>query len=334
MAIVFMEGFDLYSATYSFDQKWGNDTFAFSLQTGRVSGQCLRGSGNGNNIRRTLPGNYNIITHGFAFKVSTLPAGDTIFAHYEDGANNIQFQLSLTSTGAIKFIRGNGAATLGTSTTGVVPSNAWCYIEVAALISATVGTCDIWVDNVSVLSLTGQNNKGYATTANISNLRLTNTSSTVVTNFDDMYLKDVVGHIGDVRIECLYPTSDASPNDWVPSTGTDEFAVVDEATINGDTDYISDATAGHISRFGLPSLVSAPTTIYAVMHSLTVRKDDATARQVRMNSHLSGTTVNGSTRTVSTSYVKNEEIFEAKPGGGAWDNTAVNGLEVSVEVVT
>ena len=47
------------------------------------------------------------------------------------------------------------------------------------------------------------------------------------------------------------------------------------------------------------------------------------------------TDANGATKVLGTAYVYDDQApFETKPAGGAWDDTALNGLEVGVEVVS
>ena len=91
--------------------------------------------------------------------------------------------------------------------------------------------------------------------------------------YDDVYICDTTGSrnndfLGDTRILSAVPTADGADLQWTPSTGTAHYAVVDEPTPNGDTDYISSAAAGQSDTFTFPALTMP--TGYGIVRALQV----------------------------------------------------------------
>jgi hypothetical protein len=130
--------------------------------------------------------------------------------------------------------------------------------------------------------------------------------------------------------DTLRPTADTAEADWTPSAGADHYAVVDEATINGDTDYVSAATPGDLDLYEMGNLSFTPDTVHAVQV-----KNDAEARQVRTKLKSGTTTADGTTQGMATSYLPYGDLYATDPDTSiAWTPGAVNAMQVGIEVVS
>ena len=135
--------------------------------------------------------------------------------------------------------------------------------------------------------------------------------------------------------DTLRPTADTAEADWTPSAGADHYAVVDEATINGDTDYVSAATPGALDLYEMSNLSFTPDTVHAVQVTMVARKDDAEARQVRTKLKSGTTTADGTTQAMATSYLPYGDLYETDPDTAmAWTPGGVNAMQVGIEVVS
>jgi hypothetical protein len=65
-------------------------------------------------------------------------------------------------------------------------------------------------------------------------------------------------------VDVLYPNADTADADRSPSAGTDHYAVVDETTVNGDTDYVASGTAGDLDLYEVGDLPFTPDSIHPV----------------------------------------------------------------------
>jgi hypothetical protein len=220
-----------------------------------------------------------------------------------------------------------GGTTLGTSASPVLVAATWAYIECEFHRNGSTGTFKAYVNGVQVLNLTGQN-------TGASDIDTVKVGAGTAFSMDDLYCTNTATKLGECRIDVLHPTADTATKDWTPSTGSNNYAVVDDTTFDL-TDYVTAATAGNKDYYALGDLSFAPNNIFAVQVTHVAKKDDATTRTYRANIKSSSTEANGATRGLGTSYVVYADIFETDPNGSiAWTQTSVNALNAGIEVVS
>ena len=66
----------------------------------------------------------------------------------------------------------------------------------------------------------------------------------------------------------LYPNADTPDAGWASNSGTDHYALVDETTVNGDTDYVASGTAGDLDLHEVGDLPFTPESIHAVQGTM------------------------------------------------------------------
>ena len=207
--------------------------------------------------------------------------------------------------------------------------NAWYYFEISVDSSGNA------IFRVNGVQVAGGSNAALAGTKQRVTIGTTSTTSPEVWRADDWYIKDDTTFLGDSVVVTRYPTSDTLKN-WTPLSGTDNYAMVDEVTEDGDTTYVSNATIGaqdyYLSNNAIPG---TPVQIHAVGLRHFARKDDTATRQVRARLRSGVATAAGPTQTLGTTYTGQDSIYPTDPATGtAWTQSAVLATEFGPELVT
>jgi hypothetical protein len=328
MAVVLMEGFDHVAANQTALKGWSASPT--SMQTGRFGGQAAEVSNLARTLSKLLPSTYATLIAGCAVKVSNVTSALDFFQLRAGATATVR--ISCNASGQIQ-VRNSGGTIIATGTT-VLVSNAWNYIEVKAFINGASGTVEVHLNGaVEIASTTGN----FGST-NLDTIALIGNTSSVVTDWDDIYAADTTGaaprntFLGDVRIATVMPTSDGAHSQWTPSTGTAHWSLVDETTPNDDTDYVSDATPGHYDTFGCGPIDTAA-TVFGVQTNLYARKDDAAVRQIAPVIRQSGTDHDGATVTLTSTYAFYTQLFNQDPTPADWTPTTVNADEYGVKEI-
>jgi hypothetical protein len=343
--LLFTDSFDHYPYS-QMTRKWSTITGSGNGDIG--SGYGRNGSngwrpnlaGSATNTTLNLTANASTLIIGFAIKFP-VPGQQCFFFRFIDSATT-QITLIYNTDGSLGVYRGDVAAHLGTTAPGALPtpSTVHNYVELKVTFHPSAGTVDLRVNGVSKLSLTGQNTRASAnSSANQIQFGGGSPNASWHIYIDDLYLCDATGStnnnfLGDVRVECLFPSTEGSEIDLTPSTGTDNSANVDETSPNDDTDYNSSTNPGDRDKYGMTDLVSTIGSVLAVAVNSMDRKDDS---GTRTHSHILdslGVESVGTAFSPTTTYSNHQTIYESKPGGGALTITDVNAIEVGFEITT
>lgn len=256
-------------------------------------------------------------------------------------ATTTQVDVCTDSSGHL-FVRRGGSTTIGTSTN--ILTTGWHYFEVKAKIAGgTSGSCEIRVDGVVWLTITGAN------TQQTGNAFANRFYFLPVVPNTQQYYKDLVildtgtgvrtSYLGDITVACLFVNgADGTFQQWAANTGTQPDAVDDGITHSGtwpdgDTTYIFDSTSGDISAFAHQTL-AATGSIYGMGHASYCRKDDVGSRSMNQVLVQSGSVVEtSSTIALGNSYLYFLDIIERNPTGSVdWTVTSVNGTNGGVKI--
>lgn len=357
--MLFLDNFDSYAfadiASYWTQLSGGSGDTSTIASSGRRSTKALQLSQDGSSNRASkrlhlvpsmpAPSGDTIIA-GFAFRCVTafsLPTDRTdsevisgssaqvLFACRKSGTT--LWWARLNANGTISIFRGS---TLLGSTAQALSQNVYQYLEFKVKLHASTGTVDVRIDGISQLSLTGQNTtNGGATTWDEIRLGPNGDSlSTTTWNYDDLYLADGSGSdgwadfMGDQRIDDLLPNGAGNSSDYARSTGADQFATIDDATANGDTDYNSTDTIGDKDTLAFPNVPVAGAVINGVMAVAQVRKTDAGSAGHKAVVRIGSTDYEGTERAAPSSYGFVWECWGKKPSDDtAWDDSDVNAAE-------
>jgi hypothetical protein len=282
---------------------------------------------------------------GAAVRVETSNSSTNcgIFQFEESGT--IHLTLSITDAGQFRVYRGNTDGTLlASSDTGLVSEGNWYYVEFRGLIDNSAGEVEVWLEGEQILSTAALDTRNGGTSGVADRLLLVAStaaglSQRGVVSFDDVYWLDTAGSapynaaLGPVRVDRLVPTSDGASSDFTPSTGSDNFAMVDEDLPDGDTTYNESSTVSHKDIFGLSDLATPSGTIFAVQTRVRARRTDAGAVDLIPSIISDATEDDGATRALGSSYSEFSDIFTADPDGSvAWSDAAVNALQAAYRI--
>lgn len=357
MAVVFVEGFDTYngvgsaastSTSVGLLSRWSCPNVGTInsplMVTGRFGGQAtsVHQATDLYPIYTNLPGAYTSGTIGVALfatnAISTLTA--PIFAVGQGGVyrtSTDQLFVAPNASGAISVYRGGATPTLlGTSAAGVLLANTWQYMEMEYVISSTVGSVKVYINGVSVLSLTGVNTQALATNT-VSAIYLEGAVNAGRTYFDDLYVTDTPNRLGEQRVITSYPSSDVLTTYWSSSTlGAAPYTMIDEATCDADVTYVSSSTYNSRLVVGVPSLPVAAVDVNAVQITGFARKDETQFRQLALEyQNTAGSVATGPTKTLTPSYAYVNALYPQNPlTGTAWTGTDVNNMRIGARVVS
>jgi hypothetical protein len=337
MALMLIDGFDLYPAitgNAGMNTVWTfNSTSSMALDPGRFGGQAIRSSQDRFITSPTFALTANVAV-GFAFKASGFPGGSEEICRLMSASGD-QVIVGVNGSRQLIACRGSISTVLGTSieTLGI---GIWHYIEIEAAIDDASGLIGVWLDGVQVIDLSGVDTRQQAE-AGVDRIRfqlngLTQFSSPTV---DDVYVTDSAARLGESRVAVLYPVADTADADWTPSAGADHYALVDETTVNSDSDYVASGSAGALDLYEVGDLPFTPESIHAVQVTMCARKDDAATREVRSKVKSGATSADGAVHAMAASYQYFRDIHETDPDTtAAWTSDGVNALQIGPEVVT
>ena len=290
-------------------------------------------------------------------KVSTNSSIDEIVCGFRvyvpDITDNLDVTLFQNLTGVttvattVSILGGTGmrvrdASSTNHDVTGVLTKGQWHYIEIEYKMapSSAGGFMKVYVDGTEQIS-TGSVNICSFTFFSQYGCRLgvqaTSNQLDTSENFrlDDVYLlyEDGVintGPIGECKVVPLEPDADATPNDWTPSTGSDNWDMV-----NGqgwDTATYVEGSSGNDDHYTTEDLSGAD-TVHAVQFTTILESvtsasdlhlgcDNGTADEQDMGSIATG-----------TGGVSMHQCHETDPSGSAWTQSSVNSVESTQRVV-
>ena len=248
-------------------------------------------------------------------RYSTLTnTAETIWRWQDAGSD--QIDLRLTTLG--KFTVTRNGTTLGTSTVGIAIAT-FHHIVFKVKIHSSIGTVDVVLDGVNILSLTGQNTQA---TGNATADRFLIQGASNGSQVCDISVADGTGAVAEnltiqTRIYCVVPNGDGATLNFTPSTGTSHYALVDEIPSTADTDYNSSTAAGNIDLLDYTNL-SLSGSALGVQVTTIARVDDASSPTIAAVCK-SGSAANsiGTAFGVTSSYACYRELYDLDPNTSA-----------------
>ena len=319
----------------------GSYVVAYDTTLHRTGSRCLKiawvgSSGAYAYASRSLPSSMATVRAAFGIQFTAYTGPILPIITYRDGTTD---QISLrwdAGSGTLSFLRGNfsSGTVLGTSV-ATIAAGGWHHLEIVSTIDPSAGTATVYLDGVSVLTITGVNTRASAN-ASVNNLYLGSMTAIVsYTNsgvyYDDLVLADASGgqgQIGAVSVQALIPTGAGAHTDWTASAGANYACVVSPA--NGDTDYVSTGTANAIDTYAMSDLAVSG-TVLAVAVSIDARDDGGGAGPITPVLRIAGADYLGTSTAIGSSYGVVSSVWSANPAGGGWDVAAVNALEAGVK---
>lgn len=346
MALLWCDGFDHYGVLANLTEgAWAETTNVNSLSTvnPRTGTHALRLVIS--TPRRVLGGAKTTVGLAGAFYFATLPTANNVtrIFEYRDAANASQVSIVLQSTGTIEIKRGavNSATVLGVTASPVVSAETYQHIEAMVFFSQTVGTVEVRVNGVTVISLSGLD------TVNTSLVECSQVvmgggigTGVPTTDMDDIFAYDDTGSfnntfIGDRRVLTLFPDANTVQADWTAVGAATGYECIDEANPDGDTTYITAGVPGSpgiISEFGIQNLPAGISAISGVVVVEMARKTEAGPANTQWSVISGASETAGADKPMTEIYTYRQDVFETDPASAApFTPSEVDGLLIKVE---
>lgn len=274
---------------------------------------------------------------GFAWETGSLPSTAGQLLSFIDGAVQ-HLTFNLKTDGTIEVRRGSASGTVLATSTAVIATATFYYLEFYVTIDDSVGVAKLRINEVldATLNFSGDTrNAGNATATSFRYLSLTTSGGP--TDMDDLYICDgTVGDsdqpnndfLGDIRVEALFPTGAGAHADFTPSAGSN-WQNVDDAAPNGDTDYNSSATVNQIDTFVMGDLATTAGIVQGVELINYAKKTDAGSAVLAPVLRISSSDYVGSDDALGTGYTyQSDQTYDVSPATGLPFTIAeVNGTE-------
>lgn len=261
---------------------------------------------------------------------------DGVLRLFESGTTHIELRFN----GTVFYFTRNG--TYLTQGTFAPSANTWIGMEVWVEIHDTTGVLKLFINGNATPDInwsggdTRNGGSGVVTTVQFRDLGHGSGSNNVIVSdvvvYDDQGSVNNLAPLGDLRVERIVPTGAGATTQMTPSAGAN-WQTVDETVANGDTDYVSETTVGEKDTYALGNLASGAGGVLAAQVTASARKSDAGSKSLATILRSSGGTEDqGPDVALGTSYAFTQRTLNAVPGGAAWDQTEVNGLEAGAIV--
>lgn len=284
MAILAMDGCDFVGSTPGVEERgflgYFENPMLWLSTSGVHGGGALRLEKAGSADRSA---EWEISTAGvselyFACWINVINHNDGWITFREDGIDHVLIKFE--TDGTLRLLHGDGVTELADSDPSVpFTEDAYRRLEVHLVLDDSAGSVEVRVAEAGETPVTVFNVSGVDTVNGGTGVCThvgcrTNLLSAGNTYFllDDLVAQDSAGDwLGDYRIYSGLPDGDGAVTEWTPSTGTDHYALIDDATFD-DTDSVGTQDAGDTDRVTLPSL-GFPDTVVAVAAKVIATKD-------------------------------------------------------------
>lgn len=280
-----------------------------------------------------------------AWRPATLPSSMAMILAFNSDLTTTQLCIVVNTSGFIELRRSTITGTLLGTSSGHSPIQAgdWHHYGMKGNLHTSTGSVTVWLDGLSVLSLTGQVTSSVI--GNVTHIRISGPVTTTA-NWDDMYVCDTVDatatqkqanndFLGDLRVATLLPTAAGDTTAWTPSTGANWDAVNENPP--NTTDFVSSvATAtGTRDLYNLSDLTGTITAVYGIRVGLYATKSDAGAALIKPVFKESGGTVTAQTSQAPANgtwgAIYGSMVF-ANAAGTVWTAANVNALQAGADV--
>jgi hypothetical protein len=325
MVMQFIEGFDWCSNINNLSITEYMTTNASLYTPGRFGNYCvLIDSNSALYLNINTPTPKNQLFFGYATKILGVSSSYTFLTigNHLTCRHNSRGSLSLRRDATI-------------IDTSIIPMNinTWLYIAMDIYIHDTSGYVTIYFNGNQVINYTG-NTKNNADDT-ITFFRFNGITSK--NYIDDIYIADNTGPtnntiILDARIQTLLPSSDTAQSDFIPLSGSDNYAMVDEVLQDGDTSYVESSTSGAKDLYNHTSLTSNTSTVYSVSPFVIAKKTDADL--VNIKPIISSNGVESySTESLLSEYLFFNTLIDLNPDTtSSWTPSEVNNSLVGFSI--
>lgn len=346
MALLWIEGFEGFGATTGvapaptgiIAQKYTGSggvvgEIDMDINAGRYIGRCLTITDELDWITSPDLTTDDTMYIGFAFKISSIPtnASGLAFLRLRDQSTQGITIKVMKDTGKLMFYSGSNNYENSTLT---ISADTWYYFELKVVANNSTGSYEVRIDGVTWMSGSGvdtQNGSNPYHTV----FRLEGGTGLSI-SFDDLYCLDsttgLAGFQGVHRVVALNPSSDDTIT-WDRSTGSDNYAVVDDGLEIDDTDYVSTGDTPEQDLYGYEDLAGEVTIVHGVQVMAEADIDSGSLNLAQVVKSGATTSVGANTLLTpgDTTLVR---VIEDDPDiSGDWTPTTLNAALFGIKAI-
>ena len=303
----------------------------------------LGGAGSAGYVTKNVPSAAEYYAHN-RVRAGAAGAALGLLAFNETGTNHIQvLQLN---TGVIE-VRRNGTVLATGTTVFSTLSGRVLSVQARVVVHDSTGVVQVRIDGATSNEINFSGDTRNGATGVINQIGLYQSATNENSSWTDFIVNDTTGGVADswtgaARVVLgAFTVSGGSGQQFTPSASTNVSNIDDvvPGLHDSDTTYNESSTAAHKDWFQLASSVftgMSPASISFVRTKYWARAADGGTHTMRSNAKNGGTTTNGATITLGSSYVLNEDVFYNDPNtAAAWATfAAIYGAEFGYELVS
>lgn len=309
--------------------------------------------GNTPDLRKVLPAATDKIGVAGRVYLDQIPQNNSSATFVEfltAGAARGHINAIMDNNGAFRFTRGkrydftdDDGTLIAQTDPDILVAGAQQHIEIQVYFHDTLGWIRLAVNGVHKFEVTGLDTKYNSDLCySVGHGNIGNPGSDWY--LDDVYYYDFTGdsavdtdfcpttdgngvatsYIGELQVIYLPVEADTAEDDWVPSTGSDAAAMIDETTPD-DADYVSSTTAGDLSEYTIQDLPEDITYIRGVQFLGRMSKSDAGTATIQFGVKSVADTTDEAARPVTVEPTYWHDYINVDPDSGArWTRDSLN----------
>lgn len=337
MGVIFTEGFDTYgtsSTPVGITRKWALGSTSFiTVSSGRFAGYSLRFTF-GTTLGFLVPAHQTLIL-GFAFMVESLPLAESRVIEFRENGNlGINLRMQTNGEWSIYFNTTHIATTSGKA----IGTGAWATVELRVKVDNSAGEYELRINRETVLSATSIDTQPASNSYTDQIYLLASSVSGPIWRYDDLYVIDPStgtpnDFLGDFRIQTVFPAADVAV-DCTPSTGGDNFAMLDENPADSDTSYV-EGDDGDSDLYSHGDSVDG-SVVYAAIVNVVAKETDANPFDIAPTIKSGSTLEAGTPQAIgSATYVTRFHVFAQSPDTlSAWTPAELETVQFGLEIST
>ena len=348
--LLLLEGFDCYGTLGRSDTGLDTDVEkrheGGSILFGSPDGDLIAGrGGDSTGLRFNYHSSNRIVVTRYNPEATTLIIGFAFKTPTEFGVAAVGHYMCELAPSFLRVYWGNGSLHLHNSDWTPaykyigqgLQANRWYYLEFKIYFHATLGTVEVRINGQTTFSETNLDTQYLTYEHGLLNLYAPDVNCA----FDDLYICDETGSynndfLGPIKVETLRPTSDDGAQNWTPSAGGDHSALVDNANMWDQADYI-EATGANIDDLWVYSDISTITGAIQGVQLITSAWTDIGVPLVLQSICESGNTTDYSPSKgigADTLSATQEMIWETDPDtANAWTANGIDGASFGVRKI-
>jgi hypothetical protein len=249
-----------------------------------------------------------------------------------DASDNLLIQMRIKSDGAASlYVAGSEQDTYAD-----YPQGAYRHLGLDAKVDSSAGWAVVYLDGVEIMRFEG--NTGNADITQVY-FGVGPAWPAVNLLYDDIYCEDTAGEAAAAAVPLrqfyeMTLSGDGNYSNFDGSDGnkTNNYALVDENPPNEDTDYVAAVAADVIDSYATTNYtLPVGMTVNAVHPFVIAKKMGSAATTVKTFLREDSVDWAGAAQSLASDYALKIERRTTDPGGAAWDQTSINGLEVGAK---